>query len=85
MWPVEPVDNLVVVCIEERWERVRVLLAPHNSSLGEFPGVPNDVRMVEVVAGSRRAFLTASKIEYPRVRSPWTKRRTSRIREIRKL
>ena len=73
---VESVDDLVDVCPEVWREVVRVLMEPGSGRLGEFPDVSYNVWVVEVVTGSRRAFLTASEIEYPRVRSPWMKRRT---------
>ena len=85
MRPVEPVDDLVVVRVEEWWEAVGVCAVSGRRGLGKLPGVSNDVDMVEVVTGSWRALLAASKIEYPRVRSPWTKRRTSTIRDSGKL
>ena len=82
---VNPVDNLVDVWVEPIGEVIRVLVEPGGGCLGEFPGVADDVGIEEVVARSRRALLTASEVEYPRVRSPWTKRRISSIRKIRKL
>ena len=85
MWPVEPVGDLVNVRAEVRWEVIRILVEPDHCCLGEFPGVANDAGVEEVVAGSRRTLLAASEIEYPRVRSPWMKRRTFRTREVGKL
>ena len=70
MWAVEPVDNLVDICVEVWGEVVGGLVEPGNGCLGEFPGISYDIRVEEVVAGSRRALLTASEIKYPRVRSP---------------
>ena len=76
---------MFVVRGKPRWEVVGVLVEPCLGCLGELPGVSDDVGVVEVVAGSRRALLAASEIEYPRVRRPWTKRRTSTIRDSGKL
>ena len=83
--PVEPVDDLVDVCAKACWEVVGVLVKSRGGGLAKFPGVLDDAGVVEVVTGPGRAFLTASKVKYPRVRSFWMKRRVSRIRKIRKF